>query len=133
MTHRGVVTEVSSGAGASLLFQCPLIDAGGFKQWTEDLTGEQVHSILSKVPLDCKETAAEISAAMAAGNVEQARRLAHRLKGMASNLGASRLAQVARNIELGSDHALTAGELLVPLAAIIDATNTAIAEIRASI
>jgi histidine phosphotransfer protein HptB len=36
----------------------------------------------------------------AAGDLDAARKVAHRLKGMASNFGAARLAAIARRIEL---------------------------------
>jgi HPt (histidine-containing phosphotransfer) domain-containing protein len=43
-----------------------------------------------------------LKAAIAAGDLDAARRAAHRMKGMASNFGATRLTAIARSIETGS-------------------------------
>jgi HPt (histidine-containing phosphotransfer) domain-containing protein len=61
-----------------------------------------VRAVLAKVPAEAGRCVADIDRAVHAGDMGAARRAAHRLKGMAGNLGAVRLAQLSRSIELGS-------------------------------
>ena len=69
--------------------------------WCDDLDKEDVLAILARVPEEGARSFADLAKAIAAGDVAAARRTAHRLKGMANNLGAVRLARIARAIELG--------------------------------
>ena len=69
--------------------------------WCDDLDREDVLAILARVPGEGTRSLADFAKAVAGGDVAAARRTAHRLKGMANNLGAVRLAQMARSIELG--------------------------------
>jgi signal transduction histidine kinase/CheY-like chemotaxis protein len=57
-------------------------------------------AILAKIPGEGAKCLNQIKAAVAAGDLDAARRAAHRLQGMASTLGAARLAGIARRIEL---------------------------------
>jgi HPt (histidine-containing phosphotransfer) domain-containing protein len=54
------------------------------------------------VPDQCSLCLVEIEAAVAATDLAKAKRVAHRMKGMAANLGATRLARFARSIEIES-------------------------------
>ena len=107
--------------------QSPLFDDAGLRQWTEDLTAEQVKDILAKVPQDCRSAIREIKTAIEANNMPTARRIAHRVKGMASNLGATRLAEAARAIELGPEAAAEHAGRLRHLGIVVDETSDAIA------
>ena len=57
---------------------------------------------LARVPGECHKCLGGFKNAIATGDFAVGRRTAHRLKGMASNLGAARLARMARTIELAS-------------------------------
>ena len=99
-----------------------LIDTVHFAEWTGDLTREQVRDILAMVPRDGRATVDAIGRAVAAGDLASARRLAHRLKGMAANLGAARLAEIARTAELSAGSAADFAALMTPLGETLDAT-----------
>ncbi len=75
----------------------PLIDGAAMANWCEDLDREDIEAILSQVPGQCDICLSEIEAAVAANDLAKTKRVAHRLKGMAANLGAARL---ARSIEI---------------------------------
>lgn len=78
----------------------PLIDGAAMANWCEDLDREDIEAILSQVPGQCDICLSEIEAAVAANDLAKTKRVAHRLKGMAANLGAARLARFARSIEI---------------------------------
>ena len=81
----------------------PLVDDRAMRDWCSDLEQEDVLAILAGVPDECRRNITEIENAIAAGSLPASRRAAHRLKGMAGNLGAVRLAQNARDIELNAE------------------------------
>lgn len=87
---------------ASTRVLLPLLDDGAMSDWCSDIDRDDVLAILARVPGECRRNIAEIERALAEGNLEASKRAAHRLKGMAGNLGAVRLAQAARDIELKS-------------------------------
>ena len=82
--------------------ELPLIDRTIMDDWCSDLDIEDVRDLLSRVPVESKSCLAAIREAAEKGDLVTAKRAAHRLKGMAGNLGAVRLAQIARSIELKS-------------------------------
>ena len=81
----------------------PLLDERAMSDWCSDIDKDDVLAILASVPDECRRNIAEIEQAIAEGSLAASKRAAHRLKGMAGNLGAARLAQTARDIELKSD------------------------------
>ena len=103
----------------------PTLDARVFADWSGDMDAEDVAAILARVPEECARALTELRKSIAARDPAAARRTAHRLKGMASNLGARKLAQLARTIELGSqnvdDVAARLGDLETALAETLEA------------
>lgn len=96
--------------------------------WCTDLDRSDILAILSRVPDDARKNIAEIEQAITEGNLVACKRAAHRLKGMAGNLGAPRLAKGAREIEL---HAATVDEAagqMAGLQATLSATLAALDE-----
>lgn len=81
----------------------PLLDERAMSDWCSDIDKDDVLAILAGVPDECRRNIAEIERAIVEGSLAASKRAAHRLKGMAGNLGAARLAQSARDIELKSD------------------------------
>jgi histidine phosphotransfer protein HptB len=81
----------------------PLIDDRAMSDWCSDIDETDVLAILASVPEECRRSIAEIERAIVDGNLAASKRAAHRLKGMAGNLGAARLAMTAREIELSSE------------------------------
>ena len=82
--------------------ELPLIDRHAMSSWCDDMETADVHAVLARVPNECGRCLAELKKAIAGRDLATARRTAHRLKGMALNLGAARLARTARTIELTS-------------------------------
>lgn len=82
--------------------QLPLIDARIMSDWSEDLEPDDVRAVLAQVPEEAGKCITELRQAIAGNDLRAAKRTAHRLKGMAGNLGAARLAQAARRVEVGS-------------------------------
>lgn len=80
----------------------PLIDERVMQDWCADLDQADVLDLLARVPGEAHKCLAGIKQAVDGGDLASAKRTAHRLKGMASNLGAARLAAVARSIEIAS-------------------------------
>jgi HPt (histidine-containing phosphotransfer) domain-containing protein len=81
--------------------EAPLIDHRVMSDWCDDLDKADVCGLLARVPDETRKCIADVRLALQGGNLAMAKRAAHRLKGMASNLGAARLASVARSVELG--------------------------------
>lgn len=80
----------------------PLIDHDAMSDWCGGVYDEDVLAILSGVPDELTGCVADIENAIARANPVAVKSNAHRLKGMAGNVGAARLARIARGIELGS-------------------------------
>jgi len=80
----------------------PLIDRRVLDDWSSDLEPDDIRDLLSRVPPEAHGCLNAIRKSATDGDLPAAKRAAHRLKGMAANLGAARLAEVARGIELAS-------------------------------
>jgi hypothetical protein len=80
--------------------ELPLIDQRAMRDWCGDMDRDDVVAVLARVPEEGARCLGELRKAVAAGDLVLAKRSAHRLKGMAANLGAARLARAARGIEL---------------------------------
>ena len=59
-------------------------------------------NLLDAVPSEAGLCLNDLKAAIADGDLARAKRAAHRLKGMAGNLGAARLAGAARGLEINT-------------------------------
>ena len=101
MQHQTAPDPSSVAADASAEAELPLIDRRIMSDWCDDLDREDVLAILARVPDEGSRSLADFAKAITGGDLASARRTAHRLKGMANNLGAVRLAGMARSIELG--------------------------------
>ena len=106
--------------------ELPLLDERAMDDWCSDIDRSDILAILSRVPDDARKNIAEIEKAIAEGNLAACKRAAHRLKGMAGNLGASRLAGTARDIEVKSASLDEAAGQLASLQATLAATLAAL-------
>jgi signal transduction histidine kinase/CheY-like chemotaxis protein/HPt (histidine-containing phosphotransfer) domain-containing protein len=77
-----------------------VFDPATLAELRKDLEESELRAFLAMIPAEGTKCLNQIKAAVAAGDLDAARRAAHRLKGMASNFGASRLAAIAGRIEL---------------------------------
>ncbi len=94
--------------------ELPLIDAAAMAEWCTDLDREDIAAILERVPEQTHACITDMQAALAGSELQKAKRVAHRLKGMAANLGATRLARLARSVEIESQN-LADVERLMPM------------------
>jgi len=82
------------------LRQMPLLDDAQLELLREALDEEELRAMLSELPRAAMQAIASIQAAVQSNDIDEARRSAHVLKGVASSFGAARLAAMARAIEL---------------------------------
>jgi CheY-like chemotaxis protein len=85
--------------------EAPLIDMAVVEQWRAGLDAPTIKATLACVPAESTRCVSEIRSAVEARDLGRLRQSAHRLKGMAVNLGATRLAILARDLEHGADAA----------------------------
>jgi CheY-like chemotaxis protein len=77
-----------------------VFDSTTLAELRDGLEESELCAALAMIPAEGAKCLASIKAAVAAGDLDAAREAAHRLKGMASNFGAARLAAISRRIEL---------------------------------
>jgi HPt (histidine-containing phosphotransfer) domain-containing protein len=91
-----VTTNTSPEPEASDL---PYFDEERFSELLECFSGDELRSLLESIPGEGAHCVRAIQDAIAANDLDAAKRAAHKLKGMASNLGAARIAEAARRVE----------------------------------
>jgi histidine phosphotransfer protein HptB len=79
----------------------PRIDSGTFAELQANAGAEFVCELVDTFAEEAPQILAEMRAALADGAAERFRRAAHSLKSNANTFGASRLAELARALELG--------------------------------
>jgi histidine phosphotransfer protein HptB len=82
------------------LRQMPLLDDAQLELLREALDEEELCAMLSELPQTAMRAIGSIEVAVQAKDIDEARRSAHVLKGVASSFGAARLAAMASVIEL---------------------------------
>jgi CheY-like chemotaxis protein len=82
--------------------EMPVFDERRLAELRTSLGASELLEVLACIPEEGGKCLHMLKAAIAAGDLNAARRAAHRMKGMASNFGATRLTAIARNIETGS-------------------------------
>ncbi len=95
----------------------------------EQFDFETLSGVLRKVPDEAGAYLNEIKTAAADGNLEAAKRAAHKLKGMAGNLGAARLAAIARLIEIESGEIDAVSAQIEPLEKALGETSDEISKV----
>ena len=78
----------------------PLFDEDQMATLRDALGDEELRAMLARLPAAIAQAHQKIEEAVAAGNLEAARRAAHGLEGVATNFGAARIAATAREMEL---------------------------------
>jgi HPt (histidine-containing phosphotransfer) domain-containing protein len=100
----------------------PLFDSEQLDLLRDALGPDELLGMLSQLPDAASQSLDAIRAAIVAGNVDEAHRVAHTLKGFSSSLGAARLSSLARQIELDLDTASAISAHIPLLSETIDAT-----------
>jgi HPt (histidine-containing phosphotransfer) domain-containing protein len=80
----------------------PLLEDGRLAELRECFSIAELRALLEGITDEGGECLSTIHAALAADDLTTAQRAAHKLKGMASNLGAARLAHAARGTEIAA-------------------------------
>jgi signal transduction histidine kinase/DNA-binding NarL/FixJ family response regulator len=112
----------SDAASDQSIEKLPVFDTSVIAAWSSGMNPTDVSATLQCVPGESIKSLNEIKAAIVAGDLQEAQRVAHRMKGMASNLGATRLAAVARSIEIDAPSIEAASDRLKLLTATTDET-----------
>jgi histidine phosphotransfer protein HptB len=110
----------------------PLFDAEQLDLLRDALGGEELAAMLSELPAAAAGSLDAITQAVAACDLEEARRMAHVLKGFSSSLGAARLAALAREIELDLETVDAIAGRMPVLVATIDATVAELSRMAAN-
>ena len=83
---------------------------------------DDLSAMLLQLPQAARHSFNAIQAALDAGDLDEARKAAHVLKGFSGSLGAARLSSVAREIELDLDTLASVANRMPLLSATIEAT-----------
>ncbi len=110
----------------------PLFDREKFDELREALGDDGLQEALGYVPTEAAKSLAEIKNSIAAGDLETAQRAAHSIKGMASNFGALRLQNVAREIETESADIETVTQKLADLEDALTQTQLEIDQLKSA-
>ena len=96
-----VATESAAASPVAGTAEVPLFDATVLNE-TRDVIGDEVMAGIMATAIDgLRQSLAEIEAAVHTDDARQIKRLAHRIKGAAAQLGAVRAQSVAESIETG--------------------------------
>ena len=107
----------------------PLFDEAKLVALKQVLSEDELHEVLACIPDEGAKCLNEMKAAIAAGDLDSARRAAHSLKGMASNFGASRLEAIARDIERNAPSIEAVSDRISDLSGALEATEKQITQI----
>jgi signal transduction histidine kinase/CheY-like chemotaxis protein/HPt (histidine-containing phosphotransfer) domain-containing protein len=107
----------------------PLFDADKLAQLRESFGEEDFRIALSCMPDEGAKCLNLIKAAIAAGDLDAARKAAHSLKGMAGNFGATRLAAISRRLELEAPAIEVVAETVPELEQTLDETRAGIGKV----
>jgi HPt (histidine-containing phosphotransfer) domain-containing protein len=77
----------------------PIFDEAKLARMRDALGGDALDAMLSDVPDESVRLLKELQAAIAAGDFKTASDCAHTIKGLASNFAATRIAELARDVE----------------------------------
>ncbi len=107
----------------------PLLDETKMAE-LRDIFGESdLRTALGCIPDEAAKCLHKLKQAIAAGDLDAARKVAHGLKGMASNYGASRLARISRQIEMEATEIDEVARAFGELANALDDTTAAIRKV----
>jgi len=109
-----------------LLAATPLLDQSMMDQLHDCLDPEDLTDMFGLFPGQARLQADEIDAAIASGDPVAVKRAAHGMKGANANLGAQRIAAIAREIELNAANFEQAAHLVTLVRAQIEPTSQAL-------
>ena len=101
----------------------PLLDTEQIELLREAMGHDELREMFAELPVHARQSQDAIAAALAADDLDDARRAAHVLKGFASSFGAARLAAIGRLIELDTPSVVAVRQYMPALAEAIEATS----------
>ena len=107
----------------------PLLDEARITALKNAMSQAHFRAAFDCIPHESARILNQIKAAIARGDLDGTRRGAHSLNGMAANIGAERLAALARDIEVGSPTIEAASGRLAHLEQVLEETCVVVAEI----
>jgi HPt (histidine-containing phosphotransfer) domain-containing protein len=107
----------------------PLFDEAQIDMLREAIGADDLLTMLSDLPPAATKSVEAIAGALAGGDIEEARRAAHVLKGCAGTFGASRLAAVACDFELELPSLETMRQRMPALIETLDLTATSLLQV----
>lgn len=111
------------------LIEQPLFDVAQIALLRDALGQEELRAMLSELPDAAGQASHSIRTAIASNDLQEARRLAHALKGVAGSFGAARLAAMAREFELEATSIASLEQRMPALARAIEETLTVLPEV----
>jgi HPt (histidine-containing phosphotransfer) domain-containing protein len=105
----------------------PLLDEAQLAILRDALGDEDLHAMLAELPGAAGDAIDRIRAAALSGDIQEARRAAHVLKGVASSFGAARLAAVASELEHPTSSIGSISQAIAVLDNLIVETSAALA------
>ena len=111
------------------LIEPPLFDQAQIALLRDALGQEDLRAMLSELPNAAARARDKMGAALASNDLEEARRVAHALKGVASSFGAARLAAVAGEFDLEATSNTSITQRMSALTNVIDKTVAAMPEL----
>ena len=107
------------------LRQMPLLDDAQLDLLREALDEDELRAMLSELPQAAMQAIGSIEVAVQSNDIDEARRSAHVLKGVASSFGAARLTAMAREVELEMPSIECVGKCLPDLIEAVEQTAAA--------
>lgn len=107
----------------------PIFDQATLADLRENVGDEPLQVLLSLLPNEGETCLNEIKSALGRGDLETARQFAHRLKGVASNIGAARLAALARELEQEAETLEAAEQRVTGLDTALEQTREALSKV----
>jgi HPt (histidine-containing phosphotransfer) domain-containing protein len=112
------------------LIDQPLFDMAQIASLRDALGEEDLRAMLAELPNTAGQACHKIRTALAANDLEEVRRLAHALNGVASSFGAARLATIAREFELEATSIASMMPRMPALADAIEKTLAALPDVE---
>jgi HPt (histidine-containing phosphotransfer) domain-containing protein len=112
------------------LMDQPLFDVAQVALLRDALGEADLRAMLAELPNAAEQAGQKIRTALASDDLEEVRRAAHALKGIASSFGAARLAAIAREFELEATSIASMMQRMPVLADAIEKTSAAVAGVE---
>ena len=122
-----------TGGMLALLDKAPVLDEAALTALADALSEDILAPMLNTFSENMAKYQEELGIAVAAGDLKQAKRIAHALKGLCAQFGAVRASVLGKFVEMDAGNVAAVSPLLPVLNDIVAATETALAARRARV